>query len=108
MYRGMLRWQQRCTCLPSPPLPPGSNVSINGKWPNCAPGAQTAYQREQEACEASRVACRACPKVAAAEERLLAELRISLPPWQTGIADFPEVEAALEAAPAATRAPRSS
>jgi hypothetical protein len=97
-FRRLRHWEARCMCLPPPALPASSGVSVNGRWIHAAPGVQAQYQREQAGCAASRAACRACPRIAAAEARLLAALRIAPRPWQSGLEAFPEVEAALEAA----------
>jgi hypothetical protein len=48
--------------------------------------------------EQARARCPACPAIRAEEALLLAELRLTLKPWQTGVDDLRVVAAALEAA----------
>jgi hypothetical protein len=93
-YRRLRSWDGKCTCPATAPYPGQVFVSSD---PACQE-RERRYQAELVVYEAARARCVACPAVALEHARLLEELRRVLKPWQSGLSDFLELEAALEAA----------
>ena len=102
-YRRLRALDGECTCPPPPAWIPGQNVFVSSD-PVCVERERRVRQA-RDAYEAARALCLACPAAAREHARLLEELRLVLKPWQSGIEDYPQVEAALEAAAAAVASP---
>jgi hypothetical protein len=98
VYRRLRAWDGKCVC----PL----EAPYFGNFDNTDAACMARYQlylKQRETYEAARARCQACPAAEREHELLLRELRAVLKPWQTGIEDFPDVVAALDAAIAVRR-----
>lgn len=93
-YRRLRSWDGRCTCPKNAPYP---GQVYDSSDPVCQ-ARHRKYLAEMNIYETAKARCPACPARAVERKFLIEELQLRLKPWQSGVENFPEVVAALEAA----------
>src|SRR6266545_7943981 len=94
MWREFRLWEGKHTCLRPPPWPGQTHDNSNPEDRERA----LQWYANLAAYEAARVQCAACRERPRLEAELIRALGLKLKPWQSGIDDFPDIVAALDAA----------